>query len=218
MPENRIIKVIRELKKAIKEPAVISNADPFKVLISTVLSQRTRDENTKKASEQLFARYNTPQELAKAEIKHVMSLIKPSGFYRVKAKRIINISKELVKRFNATVPHDKEDLLSLPGVGLKTAACVRVYAHNIPDLPVDTHVRRIANRLGLVKTSTPESTEKELKKLVPKRYWIEINNLFVKHGQKTCAPIKPKCLGCVIKKYCEYHANQNEKEQQRGFG
>lgn len=181
--------------------------DPFEVLIFTVLSQRTRDENTMRASNQLFKVYDTPKKLAGADLKSIEKLIKPSGFYRVKAKYIKAISKELVKRFDSKVPSNLDDLLSLPGVGRKTANCTLVYGFSIPAIPVDTHCHRIPNRIGLVKTKTPEQSEFALMKIIPKKYWIEFNDLVVKFGQTVCLPINPKCNICKVAPHCDYYKN-----------
>ena len=179
--------------------------DPFRILIGTILSQRTRDENTTRATENLFSKYKTPQQLARARPASVRKLIRPSGFYNVKTKNIIRVSRQLVEEFGGQVPDSEQDLLKLHSVGRKTANCVLVYAFNKPAIPVDTHVHRISNRLGLVKTRKPEETEEELVRTVPKRYWLELNDLFVRFGQTTCKPIGPKCGICTLKPWCQYY-------------
>ena len=176
--------------------------DPFKILISTILSARTRDSNTRKASERLFARYNTPQLIAKAELDILEELIKVSGFYKVKAARIKEVSKILLEEYNGEVPTDFEELINLPGVGAKTANCVLVYAFKIPAIPVDVHVHRISNRLGWVQAKNPNKTEQALKKLLPRDLWIDLNRLLVRFGQQICLPIHPKCEICPLKKIC----------------
>ncbi|MHA1459953.1 MAG: endonuclease III domain-containing protein [Promethearchaeota archaeon] len=177
--------------------------DPFKILISTILSARTRDSNTEEASKTLFAKYNTPELIAKAEVEDLEKLIFKSGFYKVKAARIKEVSQIIEDRFASIVPDDFEDLISLPGVGAKTANCVLVYAFKVPAIPVDTHVHRIPNRLGWIKTKKPEETEKELKKIIPKDHWINLNRLFVRFGQEICIPNRPKCDLCPINTHCE---------------
>ena len=179
--------------------------DPFKILIGTILSHRTRDENTTRATENLFARYKTPAQLARADPRVVRRLIRPSGYYNMKTKNIITASRQLVERFGGVVPDNEEDLLSLRAVGRKTANCVLVYAFNKPAIPVDTHVHRIANRLGMVETKTPEQTEVALVKSVPKRYWLTLNDLFVRFGQTTCKPVGPRCGECSLKARCKYY-------------
>ena len=179
--------------------------DPFRILIGTILSHRTRDENTTKATENLFSRYRTPSQLANADPEIVRSLIHPAGFYNMKTKNIMLASRQLVEQFGGRVPDNEDDLLELRSVGRKTANCVLVYAFNKPAIPVDTHVHRISNRLGLVKTRKPEDTEAALTKSVPKRYWLELNDLFVRFGQTTCRPVGPRCQSCSLNKGCVYY-------------
>ncbi len=185
----------------------VEHGDPFRVLIGTILSQRTRDENTTKASENLFSRYRTPSELASANPRTVRKLIRPAGFYNVKTKSIIKVSKQLIREFGGVVPNNMEGLLKLHSVGRKTANCVLVYAYNTPAIPVDTHVHRISNRLGLVSTKKPEDTEAELAKKVPRRYWLNLNDLFVRFGQTTCKPVRPRCESCTLTEVCQYYRN-----------
>ena len=201
--QNKILKIIESLRKEYSL-TVFSRQKPFNVLISTILSQRTRDENTLKASNKLFSKFPTAEKIANANLFDIKKLIKKSGFYNVKAKRIKEVSRILLNKYNGKVPHELDKLLKLPGVGRKTANCVLVYAFRKPAIPVDTHVHRISNRLGIVKTKSPEQTEHELMKKVPRKYWIEINELFVKHGQTICSPIKPKCDKCIINKLCDF--------------
>jgi endonuclease-3 len=177
--------------------------DPFKILISTILSSRTRDSNTEEATKTLFAKFNTPDLIANAEVDELEKLIYKSGFYKVKAVRIKEVSQIIKEKYNNVVPDDFEDLVSLPGVGAKTANCVLVYAFKVPAIPVDTHVHRIPNRLGWIKTKKPEETEKELKKIIPKDQWIRINRLFVRFGQEICLPNRPKCDLCPLNTICE---------------
>jgi len=180
------------------------NQKAFRVLISTVLSQRNRDEMTEIASNRLFAKYDTPKKIRDAKTKDIEKLIKQSGFYRTKARRIKEISKILLEKHDGIVPDNYQELIALPGVGRKTAGCVLVYAYGQKAIPVDTHVHRISNRLGLVNTKTPEKTEQELLKIVPKNYWPYVNELFVLHGKKVCKPIRPDCSSCSIVKLCDY--------------
>lgn len=176
--------------------------DPFKILISTVLSARTRDTNTREATKTLFAKYKTPEEIANASTEELEKLIYKAGFYRVKASRIKDISQILLDKHDGQVPRDFNELNSLPGVGAKTANCVLVYAFKIPAIPVDTHVHRISNRLKFVKTTSPKETEKRLKEAVPKNQWLRINRLLVRFGQQICKPNKPKCEKCPINDSC----------------
>jgi endonuclease-3 len=177
--------------------------DPFKILISTILSARTRDTNTEEATKALFAKYNTPELIANAEVNDLEKLIYKAGFYKVKAVRIKEVSQLIKEKYNNIVPDDFDELLSLPGVGAKTANCVLVYAFKLPAIPVDTHVHRISNRLGWIITKKPEETEKELKKILPKDQWIRINRLFVRFGQEICLPNRPKCDICPLNMVCK---------------
>jgi endonuclease-3 len=176
--------------------------DPFYMLISTVLSQRTRDEVTIPATRRLFEVYDTPQKMAEADVEDIRALIRDVGFYRVKAQRIIEISRIVLQDHKGLVPDSMDELLKLPGVGRKTANCVLGYAFEKDVIAVDTHVHRISNRLGLVKTSGPDETEKELEKVVPKCAWKEINGLMVLFGQNVCRPMSPRCGECRLNDIC----------------
>jgi endonuclease-3 len=183
--------------------------DPFKILIGTILSARTRDENTTRVVNKLFSIYSTPEALAKADIRDIKKIIHSIGFYNVKAARIKQVAQEIVNKFSGKVPSDIDKLLELPGVGRKTANCVLVYAFDKPAIPVDVHVHRISNRLGLVDTKTPEQTEQELLKIVDKRLWTKVNDTFVMYGQNICLPIKPNCKVCGLKKVCRYYSTSS---------
>jgi len=182
---------------------------PFSILIGTILSARTKDENTAKVVKKLFSRYRTPKALANAKVLNVEKLIKSIGFYHVKAKRIIKVAQIINSQYRGKVPENFEKLIELPGVGRKTANCVLVYAFDTPAIPVDTHVHRISNRLGLVDTKMPEETEMELRKKIPKKYWLQINETFVMYGQNICKPISPLCNICKIKTKCNYYKSKN---------
>jgi len=187
----------------------VQTARPFRILIATILSARTKDENTTKAADKLFKLYGTPQKLAKAKVKDVEKIIKSVGFYHVKSKRIIEVANLILSKYNGKVPADIDKLVDMPGVGRKTANCVLVYAFEKPAIPVDTHVHRISNRLGLVDTKTPEETEMALREKIPKKYWLDINNTFVMYGQNICKPISPMCDVCKIRKTCNYFQTKN---------
>jgi len=190
---------------ALKELQKEERGDPLQILIGTILSARTRDENTTIAVRNLFAKYKTAEQLANADTKDIERLIKPSGFYRVKAKRIKDVANMLVEEYAGKVPDNIDELLTLPGVGRKTANCVLVYAFNKPAVPVDTHVHRIANRLGLVETKTPEQTEMKLTSKIDRKYWTKINDTFVMFGQNICRPVGPLCEPCLLKRRCKYY-------------
>jgi len=207
--------ILRRMKKTMSEQGYTETAlgqvsreersDPFKVLIATILSHRTRDEKTSQAVQSLFSVYHTPQELAQGDLQRIQELIKPVGFYRVKTERIKEVSNILMERYGGSVPDNMENLLELPSVGRKTANCVLVYAFRKPAIPVDTHVHRISNRLGLVRTGTPEETEMRLREVVRERYWLELNDLFVRFGQTICKPVGPKHEVCRLVNYCAYY-------------
>ena len=184
----------------------------FSILIGTILSARTKDETTAKAVKLLFSKYKTPKELANAKLKDIEKIIKSIGFYHVKSKRIIEVSKIIDLKYKGIVPDNLDELIQLPGVGRKTANCVLVYAFDKPAIPVDIHVHRISNRLGLVNTKSPEETELALMKKIPKKYWIEINDTFVMYGQNICKPISPMCNVCKIKTNCKYYKVNNIKK------
>ena len=176
--------------------------NPFQVLVGTILSQRTRDANTDVATARLFARYPDPASLARVPAGTLEPLIRETGFYRVKARVIRRCAREILERFGGEVPRSFEALTSLPGVGPKTANCVLVFGYAIPAIPVDTHVHRIANRLGVVRTRTPAETEARLRRVLDRRYWIPLNPLLVQHGQNLCRPIRPRCPDCPIRELC----------------
>ena len=183
---------------------------PFQVLIGTVLSQRTRDEKTDEAARALFARFPSPDMLASAPVEEIAKLIRPANYYNTKASRIKKISTIIMEQYAGNTPDSLAELTRLPGVGRKTAACVRLYGFRKRALPVDTHVHRISNRLGLIRTKTPEKSEKELWKVVPEKYIMVYNELMVKHGQNICRPISPRCHECSIMDYCAHGSQRRE--------
>ncbi len=213
--KKNIVKIIKVLKEK-SEVSMLGNFSrnkPFYILISTVLSARNKDEMTIIATKKLFSKYKTPKQIAQAPLRKLEPLIKQSGFYKTKAKRIKEISKILLEKYKGKVPSDFDKLISLPGVGRKTAGCVVVYAFNKPAIPVDTHVHRVSNRLGWVKTKTPEQTEQELMKIIPRKYWLDVNEVLVIHGQTVCKPITPLCNQCKITNYCRYYKNLIKKKK-----
>ncbi len=207
---QKIIDIIKDEMKNYDQP-IVSSLDkagikktPFTTLVSCLLSLRTKDEITEEASIKLFKDFDTAEKLSNASKKEIEKIIYPVGFYRVKSERIINISNEIVEKYNGSVPNTFNELLKLKGVGKKTASIVMVYGHNNPNyIPVDVHVHVISNRLGLVKTKNADDTMDELMKIVPKKYWADINHLFVKFGKKICTTISPWCSKCPIEKYCK---------------
>ena len=213
--------ILLDMKKMIDEKQtnkltmlgeVEKEGNPFKVLISTILSSRTKDDTTYKASNRLFNEYKNPKELSQARVVDIRRLIKPVAFYKIKAKKIKQVAGIIYKEFNNQVPGEMEQLLELPLVGRKTANCVLVYGFREPAIPVDVHVHRISNRLGLVETEIPEETEIKLKKITNKKYWIYINEYFVRFGQLICKPINPRCYECKFQNTCRYLQNKDQKK------
>jgi endonuclease III len=176
--------------------------DPFKVLIACLLSLRARDENTEKVSKQLFEIADTPNKILNLSITELEKLIFSSGHYHKKAQVLKHVSKDLLERFNGKVPDKKEYLLSIKGIGPKTANIVLAFAFNQVVIPVDTHCHRIPNRLGWIKTKTAEKTEIELEKIIPQKYKKDFNAVFVQFGRDLCQPISPWCSKCPIEKFC----------------
>jgi endonuclease-3 len=180
-----------------------SQEDPFEVLISTMLSAQTRDPVTAAASERLFRVARTPRTMAKLPVSQIQKLIYPVSFYRVKARHVKETCRQIVERFGGRVPDRMEDLLTLPGVGRKTANLVLILSHaSRNNICVDTHVHRISNRLGWVTTRTPDQTEQALYRAVPKKYWPKVNLYLVTWGQNVCKPVYPRCRACVISAAC----------------
>jgi endonuclease-3 len=178
---------------------------PFTMLIATVLSQRNRDECTYLAAERLFARYDTPVKLMGASEDEVDELIRTVNFHRGKARAIRSIARIVHLELEDRVPDDIDGLMALPMVGRKTANCVLAYAFRKDAICVDTHVHRISNRIGLVRSSTPEDTEEQLKLVVPRHRWRSVNELMVRFGQEVCLPLRPKHLECPIREFCDHY-------------
>ncbi|HEY4485608.1 MAG TPA: endonuclease III [Nitrospiria bacterium] len=210
MKNQAIHAVIRILKQEIKQwriPVVGIVAertrDPYRILISCLLSLRTQDSTTARASERLFRLAATPAAMIRLTPKRIERAIYPVGFYRTKAKTILHISRDLIQRYESRVPDDLDELLTLHGVGRKTANLVVTLGFGKPGICVDTHVHRISNRLGYVRTRTPDETETALRRKLPPRYWIILNDLLVTYGQNLCKPLSPLCSRCAISRYCD---------------
>jgi endonuclease-3 len=181
--------------------------EPFHVLVATVLSQRTRDENTFNASDRLFSRFPDPEAISKAPLEEIIEQVRPAGFPSAKGRAIKEISRRVVEEYSGRVPEDLEVLMGFPMVGRKTANCVLAYAFGRDAICVDTHVHRISNRLGLVTTRSPDETEMALREAVPKEHWRSINRLMVVFGQKVCRPRVPLCDECPVNHCCDYWAS-----------
>jgi endonuclease-3 len=212
--ELNIVKTIELLKKTQKgvrkttlnrEAKESKNFTPYETLISCLLSLRAKDETTEKISQELFKVANTPQKIIKLPQKKLEKIIYSSGYYKNKAKAIKRTSEQIIKDYGGDVPNTKEELIKLYGVGPKTANIVLCFAFGKVVIPVDTNVHRVANRLGWVKTKkfAFEATEKYLEKILPKKYWRDINGIFILHGKSICVPISPRCSICPIRKYCK---------------
>jgi endonuclease-3 len=202
-----VIATLREEYKHWQTPAVtiVAQCDgsPFKVLVSCIISLRTKDEVTALASARIFAQAQTPEAMAGLSVYEISQLIYPAGFYRTKAEQIALLSQRLVDEFNGTVPDSIDSLLQFKGVGRKTANLVVTLGFGSAGICVDTHVHRICNRLGYVSTKNPDETEKVLRSQLPPEYWIEINDLLVAFGQNHCHPVSPRCSSCRISAICD---------------
>ena len=210
MKDEEIHAVVRLLKREVKRwkvPIVTEVArqsrDPFRVLISTVLSTRTKDDTTALASERLFKLAGTPQEMLRLSVEEVADAIYPVGFYKTKARNILAICRDLIDKHHSSVPDNLEDLLALNGVGRKVANLVITLGYRKKGICVDTHVHRVCNRLGYVQTRTPEQTEMTLRRKLPCTYWIIFNDLLVTFGQNICRPLSPFCSRCIIRSHCD---------------
>jgi endonuclease-3 len=211
MHQDQIHAAIRIVKQEIRrwqEPVVgvisrESNRDPFLILISCLLSLRTKDKTTDEACHRLFALARTPAAMLKLPLKKIERAIYPVGFYRTKAKSIHQICDRLLDAYGGTVPDSIDELVTLPGVGRKTANLVVTVGYGKPGICVDIHVHRISNRWGYIKTKTPEESEQALRDTLPKRYWITFNDLLVPYGQNLCQPVSPFCSRCKLTDYCD---------------
>jgi endonuclease-3 len=199
LKDERKTTLNREAKDRIDE----ERFTPYQTLISCLLSLRAKDEVTEKISEELFKIAKTPEEMLKIEKEELKRIIFSSGHYNKKAEAIRHVSKILIENFNSQVPQTKEELLSIKHIGPKTANIVLAFSFNKQVIPVDTHVHRIPNRIGWIKTKNPEKTEKELEKILPKEYWSEINGVLVLFGKRICLPVSPFCSKCPINRYCK---------------
>lgn len=204
---NNVVKLLKKELETGEMPIVTHLAenqrDPFVILISTLLSLRTKDEVTAVATEKLFELAATPEQMLKIPLAKIEKAIFPVGFYHNKAKTIHSVCRDLIHRFGSSVPDDLDELLTIKGVGRKTANLVVTLAYGKDGICVDTHVHRISNRLGYVKTKTPDETEMALREKLPRRHWIIYNTLLVAFGRKTCKPVSPLCSACPIANYCD---------------
>ncbi len=208
MPDiDKIYKALEQEFKKFKAPIIdiveAQTKDPFKILIATILSARTKDETTSEVVKRLFEIIHKPKDIEKYTIEEIEELIYPVGFFHNKAKHLKELPKVLKDKFNNQIPEDIDDLVQLPGVGRKTANLVRTIAFKKPAICVDTHVHRISNRLGYIKTKSPYETEMALREKLPEKYWINYNSYMVAFGQNHCTPRNPKCGSCPIYDECK---------------
>lgn len=217
-PIDRVMEILQREMRLWKEPIVtrISRAEedlqrPFRILVSTVLSLRTKDDCTAAASERLFAIAQSPQEMLALPVETIAKTIYPVGFYNTKAKHLKEICGILIEQHAGRVPDDIDDLLKLPGVGRKTANLVVTLGYGKPGICVDTHVHRITNRWGYVKTKNPAETEFALREILPKKYWLIINDLLVTYGQNRCTPQSPRCSECPLAAHCARRGVQRNR-------
>jgi endonuclease-3 len=200
---SKVLDILREEVKQWKTPIVGTlDKDPYKILIATILSLRTKDSTTEKASQRLFEIASNPYKMIRLSNEQIEKAIYPVGFYKRKALNIKEISKILIEKYNGKVPDDLDELLKLKGVGRKTANLTITLGYNKLGICVDIHVHRITNRWGYISSKTPEETEMKLREKLPKKHWIEINDILVCYGQNLCTPISPFCSKCKIEKYC----------------
>lgn len=202
---NKIVELLKQAKQPKSDFVKLMDSfnDPYLVLIACILSLRTNDKTTYPATLRMLKLGKTPKDFANCDVKELEKAIYPVGFYTNKAKQIIELSKILVEKYNSKVPKSIDELCKFNGVGRKTANLTISRGFNEPAICVDVHVHRIFNRIGYVKTKTPEETEFALREKLPIKYWIDINTLLVTHGQNICKPIKPKCEECPIKELCK---------------
>ena len=213
MNKKEVIEVIKELKKYYPDAACsLYFRTSFEMIIAVMLSAQCTDERVNKITPSLFEKYSTPQSICDIDIQELERIIYPCGFYKNKAKNIKAMAKEILDKYNGKVPETMEELITLPGVGRKSANVVMLEAFNNPQgIAIDTHAKRIANRVGLSKNTVPEKVEQDILKLIPKEYYKDVNHLFVWHGRKICNARKPKCSECPIRKYCRYYLKDNSK-------
>ena len=201
LPQTEFVKMMEEFH------------DPFKVLICCILSLRTNDKTTYPCSLRMLQLGTKPEDFLSVDVDTLAKAIYPVGFYKNKAQQILDISKELVEKYNSKVPNSIDELVKFKGVGRKTANLVMAKGFDSPAICVDVHVHRISNRLGLVKTDTPDETEMALRKILPQKYWLDINTILVTFGQNLCKPQRPMCESCPIKEYCStFQKNSNKKD------
>ena len=207
MNKKDAVKIVETLKEMYPDAKCsLDFSTPFEMLVSVVLSAQCTDERVNKTTPNIFNKYSTPQDFANMDIKLLEELIHPCGFYKTKAKNLKKTAEILVEKYDGIVPNNMKDLMSLPGVGRKSANVIMLEAFNFPQgIAVDTHCKRIANRLGFSKESEPEKIEQDLLKVIPKEYYKDVNHIFIWHGRNVCTSQKPKCDSCKLQQYCKFY-------------
>ena len=205
MKKEEVIEIFKILKKEYPDAKCsLDFTTPFEMLVAVILSAQCTDERVNKTTPSLFSKYSTPKDFAEIDITELEILIHPCGFYKNKAKNIKETAKIIEEKYNGKVPQTMEELMELPGVGRKTANVVMLEAFNKPQgIAVDTHCKRIANRIGFSNEKEPEKIEQDLLKLIPKEYYKDVNHIFIWHGRNTCMARKPNCANCTIKNFCK---------------
>lgn len=204
-----IIETLKEMYPDAK--CSLDFSTPFQMLVSVVLSAQCTDERVNKTTPSIFSKYSTPQDFADMDIELLEELIHPCGFYKTKAKNLKRTAQILVEKYDGIVPNNMEDLMSLPGVGRKSANVIMLEAFDLPQgIAVDTHCKRIANRLGFSSESDPAKIEQDLLKVIPKEYYKDVNHIFIWHGRNVCTSQKPKCDSCKLQQYCKYNKSNKK--------
>ena len=213
MKKDIAIKIIEELKKYYPDATCSLDFEtPFQMIVAVALSAQCTDERVNKTTPDLFEKYSTPEDICNMELDELERIIHPCGFYKNKAKNIKAMAKEIIEKYNGKVPETMEELTSLPGVGRKSANVVMLEAFKNPQgIAIDTHAKRIANRVGLSKQTDPSKIEQDILKLIPKEYYKDVNHLLVWHGRKTCDARKPKCEECPINTYCNFLKSNKQR-------
>lgn len=207
---EKIIKILKECYPDAK--CSLDFETPFQMLVAVCLSAQCTDERVNKTTPELFKKYSTPEDFAKADVKDVEKIIKPCGFYKNKAKNLVNAGKVIVEKFDGEVPNDMEKLQEIPGVGRKSANVIMCEAFNDAEgIAVDTHCKRLSNRLGLSDKEEPTKIEQDLLKIIPKEYWKDVNHLLIYHGREVCIARNPKCENCKLKEFCQYYKTKTIK-------
>ena len=212
MNKKDAIIIIEALKKMYPDAKCsLDFSTPFQMLVSVVLSAQCTDERVNKTTPSIFSKYSTPQDFADMDIELLEELIHPCGFYKTKAKNLKRTAQILVEKYDGIVPNNMEDLMSLPGVGRKSANVIMLEAFDLPQgIAVDTHCKRIANRLGFSSESDPAKIEQDLLKVIPKEYYKDVNHIFIWHGRNVCTSQKPKCDSCKLQQYCKYNKSKQK--------